>query len=322
MKILSPTKTNINLAATAIKSGGLVAFPTETVYGLGANGFDSIAVAKIFEAKNRPSFNPLILHLPSKSYLEQVTTCTNEKVMLLIDSFLPGPLTLVLPKSKNVPEIVSAGNPSVGIRIPDNKIALDFISACEVPVAAPSANMFGMLSPTTAEHVAEQLGERIDFIIDGGNCNVGVESTIIEFDGNDFHILRHGGLPVEKIEKLLDEKLPFKSDAIKPNSPGQLKSHYAPRVPVAFVDEVNIETVNREKTGILIFSERKKFGDFSSEKILSERGDMEEASANLFNYLHKLEEENLDLILVEKVPEKGLGKAIMDRLVKATNRYK
>jgi L-threonylcarbamoyladenylate synthase len=322
MKILSPTKENIRLAASAIKSGGLVAFPTETVYGLGANGFDSIAVAKIFKAKNRPSFNPLILHLPSKSYLEKVTTCTNEKVMMLIENFLPGPLTLVLPKSNNVPEIVSAGNPTVGIRIPDNKIALDFISACEVPIAAPSANMFGMLSPTTAAHVADQLGERIDFIIDGGSCNVGVESTIIEFDGSRFYILRHGGLPVEKIESLLDEKLPFKSDAIKPNSPGQLKSHYAPRVPVAFIDEVNLEKINREKTGILVFSKREKFGKFPSEKVLSENGNLEEASANLFNYLHKFEEENLELILVEKVPEEGLGKAIMDRLIKATNRYK
>ncbi len=322
MKILTSSKSDLAVAAKAIKSGLLVAFPTETVYGLGADGFNSRAVAKIFEAKKRPSFNPLILHIPDKSFLAEISTCRNSEVELLVDKFMPGPLTLVLPKNKNVPEIVSAGNPTVGVRIPANDIALDFISLTGTAIAAPSANMFGMLSPTNARHVAEQLGERIDFIVDGGDCNVGVESTIIEFDGENFFLLRYGGLPIERIEKVLKRKIPFKSDAIKPNSPGQLKSHYAPSIPVAFVDEVDLSRVKNNSTGIILFDGRRNFGKFKRTLILSGNSNFEEASANLFKFLHQLENENLELILVEKVPEEGLGRAIMDRLIKATNRYK
>jgi L-threonylcarbamoyladenylate synthase len=312
---------NIIKAAEVIKSGGLVAFPTETVYGLGANGLNSLAVAKIFEVKNRPTFNPLILHVPGKEEITKITTCTADKVFKLIDNFMPGPLTLVLPKSNIVPDIVTAGKPSVGIRMPGNKIAREFIAACGVPVAAPSANMFGMLSPTTAEHVEKQLGEKVDFILDGGKSNVGVESTIIEFNENKFYVLRYGGLPVEEIEELLGEKIDLKQNAVSPNSPGQLKSHYAPNIPIKFIDEVDIDKINRAKTGLLLFKENKFGNDFATVKILSSAGNLREASANLFTFLHELENENIELILVEKLPLEGLGRAIMDRLQKAVNRY-
>ncbi len=320
--IYEPTKTNILKAANIIKEGGLVAFPTETVYGLGANAFDPIAVAKIFEVKKRPSFNPLILHLPGIDKFIEVTSCKSEKVFDLVKKFMPGPLTLVLPKTEKIPDIVTAGKNTVGIRIPANKTAREFIKECNVPVAAPSANMFGMLSPTTALHVEEQLGEKIDFILDGGESNVGVESTIIEFSDNKFYLLRYGGLPAEEIEEVIKEKLTLKKNEVSPNSPGQLRSHYAPQIPIKFIDETDLSEVDFSETGLLVFNKNSYGSDFASVKILSPSGDFREASANLFKFLHEFENERVKLILVEKVPEVGLGKAIADRLQKAVNRYK
>ncbi len=316
------SKENIELAASIIKKGGLVAFPTETVYGLGADGFNPIAVAKIFEAKNRPAFNPLILHVAEKEDIQKVTTCRDEKVFDLIEKFMPGPLTLILPKTEGVPEIVTAGKSSVGVRMPANAVAREFISTCGVPVAAPSANKFGMLSPTSAKHVEKQLGDKVNLILDGGESDVGVESTIIEYFEGKFFVLRYGGLPVEEIESTLGEKLIFKQNEISPNSPGQLKSHYAPRIPIYFFDEAQRENVNPEKTGLLLFKENPDYRNFASVKVLSPSGDLREASANLFKYLHEFENESVELILAEKIPQTGLGKAIMDRLQKAVNHYR
>ncbi|KAB2840815.1 MAG: threonylcarbamoyl-AMP synthase, partial [Melioribacteraceae bacterium] len=180
MKILEATEQNILNAANVLKSGGLTAFPTETVYGLGADGLNPIAVSKIFEAKNRPAFNPLILHIANYNQLEEICYLNNKKIELLITSFWPGPLTLVVPKKKIVPDIVTSGNETVAVRMPDHPVALSLISKAGRPIAAPSANRFGELSPTTAEHVAKQLGDNVDIILDGGPCRVGVESTILE----------------------------------------------------------------------------------------------------------------------------------------------
>jgi L-threonylcarbamoyladenylate synthase len=316
------TKKNIEKAAEIIKTGGLVAFPTETVYGLGADGFNPLAVAKIFEVKNRPDFNPLILHVSDSETIEKITTCRSQKVFDLIEKFMPGPVTLVLPKREIVPDIVTSGKPSVGVRMPSNEVASEFIKTCGTPIAAPSANMFGMLSPTKAEHVEKQLGDKIEMILDGGECNVGVESTIIEFADGKFFVLRYGGLPAEEIETFLGEKLTLKRNELSPNSPGQLKSHYAPHVPIYFIDEVDIEKTKSDRAGLLVFKEN-RFGDkFRSVKVLSPSGDLREASANLFKFLHEFENENVEFILAEKVPEHGLGLAIIDRLSKAVNRYK
>ncbi len=309
-------------ASEIIKNGGLVAFPTETVYGLGANGFNPIAVAKIFSVKNRPSFNPLILHIDSVSSLELLTTIHSEKVLKLVDKFWPGPITLVLPKTVLVPEIVTAGNSTVAIRIPNNEIATKLIKLSGVPIAAPSANSFGMLSPTTAVHVANQLQNKIDFILDGGKCSVGLESTIVEFTNDNFFLLRDGGISSEEIEEFLCEKLKRKVLENNPNSPGQLKSHYAPIKAIFFIDEVDISNFNKEKTAIICFSDDKKYSEFTFRKILSTKADFTEAAANLFFFLHELESENVDFILAEKIPEIGLGKAIMDRLTKAVNHYR
>ncbi len=320
--IFASSDENLLKASEIIKNGGLVAFPTETVYGLGANGLNSIAVAKIFSVKNRPSFNPLILHIDSVSSLELFTTFHSEKVLKLVDKFWPGPITLVLPKKALVPEIVTAGNSTVAIRIPNNEIALKLIKISGVPIAAPSANSFGMLSPTTAIHVANQLKDKIDFILDGGKCSVGLESTIVEFSNDKFVLLREGGISSEEIEEFLGEKLNRKISEKNPNSPGQLKSHYAPKKTIFFIDEVEISNFNKDKTAIICFSDDKKYSDFPFRKILSNKADFSEAAANLFFFLHELESENVDFILAEKIPEIGLGKAIMDRLTKAVNHYR
>ncbi len=322
MTIIPASRSNIAKAANTIKKGGLVAFPTETVYGLGANGFDPIAVAKIFEVKRRPAFNPLILHVSDKRMLRRISNYKNDLLELLIKKFWPGPLTVVIPKNKIVPEIVTAGNPTVAVRMPDHKIALELIEKCGVPIAAPSANDFGKLSPTTAEHVEKQLKGKVDLILDGGRCSVGVESTIIKIDDDGIQLLRPGGMPVESIEEYTGKLRRKGGSTDKPLSPGRLPFHYAPNIPIAFLNKKEIGNHERKRLGAIFFKENKNINaNFASVKILTPNGDMREAATNLFSFLHELENENLDLILVEKIEETGLGVAIMDRLKKAVKRY-
>jgi L-threonylcarbamoyladenylate synthase len=320
MNVKNANKENISEAAEIIKKGGLVAFPTETVYGLGADGLNPIAVAKIFEAKKRPSFNPLILHISNKSSLEKYSVVRNDKVERLINKFWPGPLTLVLPKTDLVPDIVTAGNLTVAIRMPNHPVALKLIEESGSPIAAPSANRFGHLSPTEASHVAKYLGNKVDLILDGGKCSVGIESTIIEFVDDEFYLLRPGGLSKEEIEMEIGPIKTGKPDAVKPTSPGQLPYHYSPHTPICFLNSELFDA--NKKIGGIFFKENKYSFPFTSVKILSAAGDLREAAANLFSHLHELENEGLDLILVEAIEEKGLGRAIMDRLNKATNKFK
>lgn len=321
--IFEANRKNIEKAAEAIKSGEIVAFPTETVYGLGADGLNPTAVAKIFEAKNRPSFNPLILHIASAEELNELVNIKSEKIEKLISEFWPGPLTLVLPKKETVPDIVTAGNPTVAVRIPKHPVALELIKASQTPIAAPSANTFGFLSPTTAKHVEKQLGDKINIILDGGKSDVGVESTIIEVAEDKIYLLRPGGIAVEQIEEVCDKKIKVKqTDTNNPNAPGQLFHHYAPNVPVKFLDEANESDIKNKKLAGLFFRENNTDLEFERVKILSSSGDLHEAAANLFHHLHLLESLDIDLMLVEPVKEEGLGIAIMDRLRKATNRYR
>lgn len=319
MNITKADSETIQQAAVIIKRGGLVAFPTETVYGLGADGLNPIAVAKIFEAKKRPAFNPLILHISDKSWLKKYSAIQNEKVDQLISKFWPGPLTMVLPKTEIVPDIVTAGNPTVAVRMPNHPVALRLIEACGIPIAAPSANRFGHLSPTEASHVAKYLGDKVDMILDGGKSSVGVESTIIQFHKDEFYLLRPGGLSKEEIEKEIGEIKIGIIDPNKPNAPGQLLFHYSPQTPLKFFHKKYLD--KDKKIGMLFFKENKLAFPFAQIKILSSKGDLREAAANLFSLLHDLEKENLDLILVEPVEEKGLGRAIMDRLRKAANQH-
>lgn len=319
MSLVKANSESIQQAAKIIKCGGLVAFPTETVYGLGADGLNPIAVAKIFEVKKRPSFNPLILHISDKDSLEKFSPIKNEKIDLLIEKFWPGPLTLVLPKSDIVPDIVTSGNPTVAVRMPNHSVALQLIEASGTPIAAPSANKFGYLSPTEAKHVEKYLGDKVDMILDGGKSPIGVESTIIQFHENEFYLLRPGGLSKEEIENEIGKIKTGKIDINKPTAPGQLPFHYSPQTPLKFFNKKFLD--KDKKIGALFFKENKIDFKFAEVKLLSVTGNLREAAANLFSHLHELEKSNLDLILVEPVEEKGLGRAIMDRLRKASNKF-
>ncbi|MBK8944299.1 MAG: threonylcarbamoyl-AMP synthase [Ignavibacteriae bacterium] len=321
MKLLEATSENINLSAEILKSGGLVAFPTETVYGLGADGLNSLAVSKIFEVKQRPSFNPLILHVSSIKMLHEIAEFSSEKISKIIDKFWPGPLTLVLKKKDIVPYIVTSGLETVAVRMPNNKIALELIEKLGKPIAAPSANSFSKLSPTKAEHVVKQLGNKVDIILDGGNCEIGVESTIIEVNDDSQFLLRHGGIAKESIEEIIGKLDKPNSLAVFPNSPGQLKIHYAPNIPIYFYDDELIKNSSNKNIGAIFFHKIKNSERFKVSKILSKNSDLHEAAANLFSFLHELENLNLDLIVVEPIKNIGLGAAIMDRLTKAVNKY-
>ena len=313
--ILKYTPEAIKSAAQTIKNGGIVAFPTETVYGVGASAFDPDAIIRIYEIKKRPRFDPLIVHISSLADLEELTLGIDKQCATLIEKFWPGPLTLVLNKSSNVPDIVTAGLNTIAVRMPDHKIALELVTESGVPIAAPSANMFGSLSPTAAEHVIKQLGEKVDIIIDGGKTKIGVESTILDMTGEPT-ILRPGGVSVEDIEKIIG-KVKILTYKKRPSSPGQLPKHYAPRIPLKIIENGDSISVNTHNAGLIAFKKPPKKVNFKKVEVLSPTGDLKEAAGNLFSILHRLESSGVEMIYVEKVPEVGLGVAIMDRLRKA-----
>jgi len=310
----------IEIAAKIIRNGGLVAFPTETVYGLGANALNPIAVAKIFELKERPSFDPLIVHIASVDDLKTLTQNVDQNVIRLAETFWPGPLTIVLPKSKIVPDIVTSGLNTVGIRMPDNEIALKLIRAANCPIAAPSANKFGNLSPVSAEHVRKQL-PNVESILDGGNTSVGIESTIVSIEGNVCTLLRPGVITIADIENALPNTFVFNAE--KPDkliAPGLLKSHYSPVKPLYILDKQVIYLP--ESSGLIVHG--KKDFNLTASKIIhtSQTFNHLEIAANLFSALHAMEDdENIKQIFIEPVPEVGLGVAIMDRIKKASYKY-
>lgn len=316
MNMVGVTQEIIKEAAAIIRKGGLVTFPTETVYGLGADALNPLAVVRIFEVKNRPRFDPLIVHIADFSSVEKLCSPVDERARKLMEKFWPGPLTLVLPKTQVVPDIVTAGFPTVAIRMPAHPVALRLIEEAGTPIAAPSANPFGYLSPTTAEHVREQVGKKVDLILDGGKCPIGVESTVIELTGKEPLLLRPGGLPIEEIEKVIG-KVKISTTSPKPRSPGQLTRHYSPRTPIRILKDRKFEVKTGKRVGLLSFKSPKKSLPYEVVEILSPQGDLQEAAANLFSCLHKLDRAGLDIIFAEPVPEVGLGRAIMDRLYKA-----
>ncbi|MBZ0179391.1 MAG: threonylcarbamoyl-AMP synthase [Melioribacteraceae bacterium] len=322
MGILRATSENILKAAESLRSGNIVAFPTETVYGLGADAFNPQAVAKVFAIKERPEFNPLILHINSIEQLKLVADCINPFFEKIINSFWPGPLTVVIPKKKIVPDIVTAGHQTVAVRMPSNRVALELIQKLGNPIAAPSANIFGRLSPTTAGHVEDQLGNRIEIILDDGPSEVGVESTIIELTDEKVFLLRHGGIPVEEVEAIVGEKIEQKISEENPNAPGQLKTHYSPSKPMMFIDELGEKDLSGKKLGGLFKTGITTDYNFTSAKILSKNSDPHEAAANLFIFLHEFEHEDIDMILCERIDDSGLWQAIMDRLEKGVSNFR
>jgi L-threonylcarbamoyladenylate synthase len=311
----------IQHAAEIIKRGGIVAFPTETVYGLGADAFNPLAVARIFEVKRRPSFDPLIVHVANPADVKKLVKEIPSNAKKLIERFWPGPLTVVLLKEEDIPDIVTAGLPTLAIRMPSHPMALSLIKESNSPIAAPSANLFGYLSPTTAEHVREQLGDQVDLILDGGACPIGVESTIISFLEERPRLLRPGGVSLEEIESIIGKVEVHAIGEERPHAPGMLPRHYAPRTPIVLDwDKKNLDIYKNKKVGLLAFREHRNNLKFSKVEVLSKKGDIREAAANLFAAIRRLDTLDLDLILAEPIPEVGLGRAIMDRLRRASTK--
>ncbi|MCX7023184.1 MAG: L-threonylcarbamoyladenylate synthase [Spirochaetes bacterium] len=325
MEILKPTDENISRAAEAIKAGRLVAMPTETVYGLGANAYDPIALARIFEAKRRPHFDPLIVHIADMATVSLLAQPPGSTARLLMAAFWPGPLTLVMPKKAIVPDIATSGLPTVAIRFPSHPVARALIERSTGAVAAPSANPFGYLSPTRAEHVAEQLGDRVDFILDGGRCEVGVESTVVDVSSGNPVILRTGGLTLERLREVVGDIELRDWSAGAPTSPGQLPHHYAPRSTLHLVPLGGLARAKPASGAAAIFfsnATRRNSGAaaglFAVTRCLSPSGDTVEAAAALFDLLHEMDAFAYTEIWAERVPDEGIGRAVNDRLYKAS----
>jgi L-threonylcarbamoyladenylate synthase len=305
----------VRLAAEVIRSGGLVAFPTETVYGLGCDALNAEAVARVFEVKQRPSFDPLIVHIAALSSLDRLVHAISPGEHRLMDAFWPGPLTLVLRKCANVPELVTAGLSTVAIRMPAHPVAQALIREAGTPIAAPSANPFGYVSPTTAEHVRHALADRIDLILDGGPCPIGVESTIVSMVGAQPELLRPGALPLSDIEAVIGPLLCRGGNDRRPSAPGRLARHYATGTPLTILPTRGARLLRTgERAGLLAMSGAGTQADYTVVEVLSPRGDLREAARNLFAALRRLDALGLDRLYAEPCEEQGLGLAIMDRL--------
>lgn len=321
-------------AACIINKGGLVAFPTETVYGLGANALDAEAVKKIFIAKGRPQDNPLIIHVADFDLHRFVKSVPKDAVKLM-KKFWPGPLTLIFEKSDIIPYTTSAGLDTVGIRMPSNVVAREFIKACGVPIAAPSANISGRPSPTDTERCIEDLSGKIDYIIGAGRCDVGLESTIVDCSSRPFCILRPGGITPEMLKEIipdiyLDPSVMKKPEGdFKPKAPGMKYRHYAPKAPVkiiqgdlkktiAKINEIVQNYIGENKiVGIIATEETKNYYKQGIVVSAGSREDLRSVAQNIFEILRSLDDKNVDVILAEAFPEKGIGIAIMNRLRKS-----
>jgi L-threonylcarbamoyladenylate synthase len=290
-----------------------VAFPTETVYGLGAAVFNERAVARVFEVKQRPSFDPLIVHVSGPEQLPLLVEELPKAAEALIDRFWPGPLTLVLPKRQAVPDLVTAGLSTVAVRMPRHPLALCLVDRTSQPIAAPSANPFGYVSPTTAEHVLRHLGERVDMVLDGGPCTVGLESTVLSLVGRRPALLRAGGVAREDIEAAIGGAVEHGPATHPIASPGQTPTHYAPRTPIILAP-AGAAPPQGQRAGHLRFGRHGSTIGYAAVENLSPDGDVREAAVNLFAAIHRLDGLDLDVIVAEAVPETGLGVAIMDRL--------
>ena len=309
---------DIEKAKQILQTNGLVAIPTETVYGLAANALQNDAVLKIFEAKNRPHFDPLIIHTNSiekiKQWVDDIPTWAQQ----LAEAFWPGPLTLLLSKKNIIPDLVTSGLPQVAVRIPKHALTLQLLESLDFPLAAPSANPFGYVSPTTAKHVEAQLQNKVDYILDGGICDVGIESTIVGFEKNCVTIYRLGGLAVEDIEQLVGKVNVQINHSSNPTAPGMLKSHYAPKKSL-FIGDVEdfIKNNPAKKVGVISF--HKDYGiEKKHSKVLSPTQNLKEAAHNLFAAIRELDTSDVDVIVAEKFPDTFLGRAINDRLQRAS----
>ncbi|MBL7902658.1 MAG: threonylcarbamoyl-AMP synthase [Bacteroidia bacterium] len=317
---MSPIGKNTALAAQFLREGKLVAIPTETVYGLAALASDQKAVLSVFEAKKRPSFDPLILHFHSIEAIQPYAELKDGPLLKLAQHFWPGPLSLLLPKTPLVPDLVTSGLEKVAVRIPKQALTLALLKELNAPLAAPSANPFGYISPTKAEHVRKQLGDKVSYILDGGDCEVGLESTIIGLEEGRVCVYRLGGLSLEDIESVCGKVDLSLNVSSNPKAPGQLKSHYAPKKPLFFGDVTELTQLHKtKKLSIICFGGIAHSNEQPKQVLdLSPKKDLREAAMNLFAMLRAADESDTEVILAQTLPDKGLGRAINDRLKRAS----
>lgn len=311
----------IQQAVDLLKEEQLVAIPTETVYGLAGNAFSEKAILSIFEVKNRPAVNPLIVHIKNIEAVHEVAQNIPQEALLLAQKYWPGPLTLILEKKDHISNSISAGKTTIGVRVPNHEITLELLNRLNFPIVAPSANRSNHISPTTPAHVRSSLGDRAPFVLEGGSCKNGIESTIVGFKDDQVVLYRHGAIAKEELEDTLQKKLiEFTKDTIAPASPGMFKKHYSPNTPLILTTDLQKELVahRNQKVGVIPFQNLLSSHPKEWQRVLSTTGNLSEAAANLYRALHEMDSLNLDLIVVEKAPSIGLGVAINDRLERAS----
>ncbi len=310
---------DITAAKAALLADDIIGLPTETVYGLAGNIYSEKAIHRIYEVKKRPAFNPLIVHLKSVHDLEQVAVEVPELAYQLAEKFWPGPLTLLLKKHSRVPDWITSGKPTVAVRVPNHPLALSLLNQLDFPLAAPSANPFSTISPTTAEHVKQYFDGDISLILDGGACQRGIESTIIGFEGDAPVLYRLGSLATEQLERYTGPLKTLTKNDTSPEAPGMLSKHYSPNTRLLLTNDL-VSAVQRHKgirIGLLTFGSIEKPGDVSYVECLSVLANVEDAAAELYAALHRLDKADLDLIIAERLPDTGLGRSINDRLERA-----
>lgn len=313
--------TDLEIATRWLHAGQCVGMPTETVYGLAANALDPAAVVRIFEIKNRPAFDPLIVHVPDAAAAMHYAADFPPPLQALAERFWPGPLTLLLPRRAVIPDLVTSGLPRVALRAPAHPMARALLRALPFPLAAPSANPFGYISPTTARHVCDQLQGKIPYILDGGPCTIGLESTIVGYEQDRVVVYRLGGLSLERIEQVAGRVEVQLNQSSNPAAPGMLKTHYAPRKPVVLIAPGNPVMGHPHGLGLLLFRDREGLPEHVQKVVLSRSGDLAEAAQNLFAGLRALDQaDDVTVIGAERCPEEGLGRAINDRLRRAAVR--
>lgn len=311
---------DIQKAISLLENEELVSIPTETVYGLAGNIFSEKAIKSIFETKKRPFFNPLIVHISSVDELETIVSEVPEKARLLANTFWPGSMTLVLKKNATIPDIITAGKDTVAVRIPNHPVTLSLLEQLPFPLAAPSANPFNNISPTKPEHVERYFKNDIKMVLDGGTCKNGIESTIIGFENDEPVIYRLGALSLEDIEAVVGKVDLKNKKEENPDAPGMLNKHYSPLTKTILTTDIlsEIENYPNKKIGVLSFSSSYKSAEITAEIILSKEKKLQEAASKLYDSLHQLDHKNLDVIIVEKMPNFGLGKSMNDRLQRAS----
>lgn len=312
--------TNIELVADALKSNKLVAIPTETVYGLAANALNAEAVANIFALKGRPHFNPLIAHLKSLNEVDNVAHSVPQSAIRLAERFWPGPLTLLLRKKEIIPDIITAGRQTVAVRVPSHPIALELLNKLNFPLAAPSANPYTSISPTTAQHVHSYFGEKLEFILDGGACNVGIESTIIGFEGESPVLYRMGSIQPEEISETCKLPLLNKTESTNIEAPGMVLKHYSPKTLSIVSDDIeqSLHELKNKRVGLLLYTKTQEIPHDGPIEYLCSAGDMNEAARNLYAALHRLDHSHVEIILMQRLPNFGIGNSINDKLNRAS----